>query len=151
MDISFYVFKSNIWNIHWKFITVSWIDVYVRYAIHHRAFWDIICLGHGVVPLASCKACTMRSPYKMLTPGSAVFQFLYLYLTNQILSFPSWHHLLFGIRFYCCVLFIRYWFRGWSFFFFFFLHKNSNWESPCIVTEEVHSSTREVNKLVTSA
>ena len=23
---------------------------------------------------------------------------------------PSWHHLLFGIRFYCYVLFIRYWF-----------------------------------------
>ena len=22
---------------------------------------------------------------------------------------PSWHHLLCGIRFYCCVLFIRYW------------------------------------------
>ena len=23
---------------------------------------------------------------------------------------PSWHHLLFGIRFYCCVLFIKHWF-----------------------------------------
>ena len=26
---------------------------------------------------------------------------------------PSWNHLLFWIRFYCCVLFIRYWFLGW--------------------------------------
>ena len=29
---------------------------------------------------------------------------------RQIRPVPSWHHSLFGIRFYCCVLFIKYWF-----------------------------------------
>ena len=55
----------------------------------------------------------MGYPTSSPHPDNAVFQFLDLYLSNQILSVPSWYHPLFEIRFIrkLRVDFLQFWFQ----------------------------------------
>ena len=53
-----------------------------------------------------------RGKIMQLTELIALGRFNYWICTRgtRFCQFLSWHHLLFWIRFYCCVLFITYWF-----------------------------------------
>ena len=56
--------------------------------------------------------CLLDTAVNTLSVDVSICVYRRYYAGFQFLRFcpvPSWHHLLFGIRFHCCVLYIRYW------------------------------------------